>query len=118
MPKAFVPINGANLGAVVNQINNNFARLDREVDTKKYGGRNGTDGVTIGRTGADQTGMIVMQNDKKVLEIGIYQSGRAGVVIYDSNEVPIGLYGQAPDDGRVGAWVAKPGQNVITLLGG
>jgi len=32
--------------------------------------------------------------------------------------IPNTLIGAAPDDKRAGIWVAKPGQNVKTLLGG
>jgi len=32
--------------------------------------------------------------------------------------IPNTLIGASPDDGRAGIWVAKPGQNVRTLLGG
>jgi len=37
---------------------------------------------------------------------------------YDTSGVPRILIGQAPDDGRMGEWVSKTGQNVYTLLGG
>jgi hypothetical protein len=118
MSNKYSPIQGQNIGALVSQINRNFAALDKEVVTKSFGGKNGTDGVTIGRTGEVTSGMVVTQNDKKVLEIGTYRDGRAGLIIYDENEVPIGLFGQAPDDARVGAWVASGSNNVLTLLGG
>lgn len=118
MPKKFIPINSSQIGAVVNQVNRNFAMIDKEVDTKTYGGQNGTDSLTIGRTGTDTVGLVVKQAGKKVLEIGIYRAGRAGMLVYDSNEVPVELYGQAPDDGRAGSWVIEPGENVLTELGG
>lgn len=118
MPYKYTPVQGTNVGALVSQINRNFASLDKETVSKSFGGKNGTDGVTIGRTGDNTAGMVVTQDGKKVLEIGTYQDGRAGLLIYDSNEVPIALFGQAPDDARAGAWVANAGKNVLTLLGG
>ena len=49
---------------------------------------------------------------------GLYREGRFASIRYDENGVPVSLYGMAPDDGRMGFWQAKPGENVITLLGG
>lgn len=44
--------------------------------------------------------------------------GGYGTLYYDSNNVPRILIGTSPDDGRIGIWTSKAGQNVITLLGG
>lgn len=44
--------------------------------------------------------------------------GGYGTLYYDSNGIPSILIGQAPDDGRIGRWEAKAGENVVTLLGG
>jgi len=41
-----------------------------------------------------------------------------GRTIYYTGTNPNVLVGGAPDDGRGGLWVTKPGQNVITKLGG
>lgn len=38
--------------------------------------------------------------------------------VWYNDGVPNTLIGAAPDDGRAGIWVAKPGENVKTLLGG
>ena len=118
MPKKFTPLQGKDIGQIVVQLNRNLSMLDKEVDTKTYGGKNGTDGLTIGRTSDTTVGMVVKQDDKKVLEIGIYQTGRAGLLIYDAAGVPIALFGQAPDDARVGAWVTLSGTDVLEQLGG
>lgn len=42
---------------------------------------------------------------------------RTGYLFSDANSRRIKI-GSAPDDGRVGIWVSKPGEDVIDLLGG
>lgn len=44
--------------------------------------------------------------------------GGYGTLYYDANGIPNTLIGQAPDDGRMGIWQVKPGENVVTELGG
>lgn len=42
---------------------------------------------------------------------------RTGFLFSDANNRRIKI-GSAPDDGRVGNWISKPGTDVITQLGG
>lgn len=49
---------------------------------------------------------------------GRLPGGGYGTLYYDANGIPSILIGQAPDDKRMGMWQAKPGQNVVTQLGG
>ena len=94
MPNVFIPVptNGDNR---FTQINANFAKLDAEAVRKQFGKSNG-----------------------QSLIIGLYDGEHYGMLFYDENGVPVQLIGQAPDDGRMGMWTARPGENVITLLGG
>ena len=118
MPNRITPVNpNASQGAQVQTINTALRVLDREAVVKKF---NGTDGesLTIGKTGDSTLGITAMQNDKIAMQIGKYNSNRYGQVFYDSTGIPIILIGQAPDDWRMGIWQTKPGQNVLTGLGG
>lgn len=77
-------------------INNNFARLDGEAVTK-----------------------VIKQAGGKIAMIeGRLPYGGFGTLYYDKNGIPTELIGQAPDDGRVGHWITKPGIDVIKQLGG
>lgn len=76
------------------QVNDNFRRLDRESIVKQFG-KSGSSNMVV----------------------GMYDGEHFGIVFYDSSGIPVQLVGQAPDDGRMGNWTAKPGENVMTLLG-
>lgn len=96
MPNVFQPINPqSSQSNAMAQINQNFARLDREAVTKVFKGPNGP----------------------RVIQ-GALPYGGYGILLYDDDGTPRVLIGTAPDDGRIGTWVSKPGQSVITLLGG
>lgn len=115
MPNSFTRINpGSDIKAAMNQVNQNFAKLDREAVTKKFG--QGDNQVVIGKAG-NYTGMVVGDISTNAIIFGRYREDRLGT-LYIQNGVPTELQGQAPDDGRMGHWIAKPGENVITLLGG
>lgn len=93
----FQPLNTGNSTQTnYNQVNNMVRQLNKEQTVKTFKQNGGSNAVVQGR----------------------YANDRYGILFYDSNGVPSVLIGQAPDDGRMGIWQAKPGQNVITLLGG
>lgn len=121
MPNTFNVVNSqASDASKWNQVNQNFAKLDAEAVTKKFGGPNSSNSVVIGKTGDDTIGMTVSQSGKSAMIVGKYQSNpdRYGVLIFDDDGNPVDLNGQAPDDGRPGHWVVPAGQNVLELLGG
>lgn len=92
----FVPIpQDASVGEVAKATNKALERFDSESVTKTFRQANGN---------------AIVQ--------GKLPYGGYGTLYYDSNGVPVELIGQAPIDNRVGHWIAKPGNNVITLLGG
>lgn len=96
MPNVFQPITSNSSDAAKwAQAHKNFAQLDREAVTKVFKGPNGP----------------------RVIQ-GQLPYGGYGMLLYDDDGTPRVLIGTAPDDGRIGTWVSKPGQSVITLLGG
>lgn len=99
------------------QINANFKKLDREAVVKQFKGNSG-ETLTMGKTSDDTLGINVTQNGNQAIQFGKYSATRYGLLLYDANGIPSILIGEAPDDGRMGIWVAAPGENVITLLGG
>lgn len=118
MPYRFLPISpGTDQENVIAQVNQNFAALDNEAVTKKFSTAP-NESLIIGNTGNNTIGMQIVQSGKVAMQVGRYNSTRYGQLFYDANGVPVILIGQAPDDGRMGMWVAKPGNNVLTLLGG
>lgn len=117
MPNRFKPIHpGSDQRNIVAQINSNFADLDRESVVKQFKGNTG-ETLTIGKTGDDTLGINVMQGTNQAMQFGKYNADRYGFLLYDDDGIPSILIGQAPDDGRMGIWVAAPGENVLTLLG-
>lgn len=137
MPNRFMPINpGSALQEALNQINKNFASLDQEAVTKKFGGQNSSDKVLIGKTGDNTAGMTITSGSN-TMYVGKLDDGRFGMTMFDAdgNEVfsgmymdgrfatigyqagvPVALRGMAPNDGRQGDWIVKPGLNVIDEL--
>jgi hypothetical protein len=116
MPNRFTPVNSSSsTPALVNQINQNFAKLDAEAVVKQFKGGNG-DALLIGKTGDTTLGMKITQGTNTTMQVGLYDGKHYGLLFYQDG-VPVQLIGQAPDDGRMGNWTAKPGQNVLTLLG-
>jgi len=118
MPKRFNLLQSNDVGALKNQINQNFAMLDKEVDTKTFFDRGTGETLTIGNTGDDTSGMSIDTSTARVFFIGRYGVSRYGLIVRDSDGIRRVLVGFAPDDGRPGIWVSKPGMDVITLLGG
>ena len=118
MPNRFTPVNSSSsMPSVINQINQNFAKLDNEGVVKQFKGSNG-DTLIIGKTGDTTFGIKVQDSSgDPVMVIGKYDQSHYGLLFYQDG-VPVQLIGQAPDDGRQGNWTVKPGQNVITQLGG
>ena len=116
MANRFQSINSSsNMSAIVNQVNKNFGALDREAVTKKFGQGNNT--VIIGRIDADRVGLVVGETSGNAIIYGKYREDRFGTLYYQ-NGIPVRLEGQAPDDGRMGSWQVRPGENVLTQLGG
>jgi hypothetical protein len=116
MPNRFNRINpGSKPDDQMNQINQNFAKLDQETVIKKFG--SSTDNLSIGKVGDNQLGMKVVQDGNQAIVFGKYKDDRYGMLLYQDG-VPILLIGQAPDDGRMGSWQVKTGYNVLTELGG
>jgi hypothetical protein len=97
-------------------VNNNFAKLDREVTTKQFKDRLGNT-MTIGNLQDDQFGISMLDANGTGLFIGLYRPNRFAKIAYQ-NGVATSLDGMAPDDGRIGFWVTANGQDVITALGG
>lgn len=102
--------------AQVAQINKNFAELDRETVTKVF--KSGTTELIQGKIDNSRFGTLMRVDGIDRQFDGLYMTGRFATIRYDEGGVPVMLDGMAPDDGRIGFWVAKPGENVITLLGG
>jgi len=116
MPNQFTPVTTSDQKAALNQINNNFRKLDAESVTKKFGSGDNT--VIIGKIG-DLAGTQYGDISSNGIFTGRYQDNPARFgTLYYQDGVPIALQGQAPDDGRQGSWQVKPGKNVITELGG
>lgn len=91
MPNRFTPINSKqNTQKALQTINNNFMMLDAETYSKTISGGGSTQMIT-GKLG----------------------NGRYGEVFYDTSGMPRILIGQAPNDGRPGIWITKPGFNVL-----
>lgn len=117
MPNAFLPLNeNAPTAQLVAQINSNFSKIDAEVTTKQFKDNNGNT-MIIGNLQNSQFGMSLLDKNGTGLFIGQYAPGRFAKIAYQSG-VAVSLDGMSPDDGRIGYWVAKPGQDVIKLLGG
>jgi hypothetical protein len=121
MPNRFQSIAPtSDLSTIVNAINQNFAVLDNEAVTKKFGSNDNT--VIIGAISGTATtptraGMVVGDITKDGIFYGRYADSRYGTLYYQDG-VPVRLDGMAPDDGRMGSWQVNTGQNVITQLGG
>ena len=93
----FRPLNSQNsTQSNYSQVNNMVRTLNKEQTVKTFKQSGGNNAIINGR-----------------LPWGGY-----GILLYDSDGIPSVLIGQAPDDSRMGIWQAKPGQNVVTLLGG
>lgn len=93
---AFQPLNSQNsTKSNYGQINDMVRTLNKEQTVKTY---------------KQASGNAIIQ--------GRLPWGGYGQLFYDDHGIPSILIGQAPDDGRMGIWQAKPGQNVVTLLGG
>lgn len=118
MPNRFNVAQGGDLRSVTNTMNQNFAMLDKEVESKVFFDRATNTTLTLGKTGDTTSGMQAVVNDLTAMHIGKYDSNHYGILLYDASGVPVVLIGQAPDDGRMGSWQVKPGRNVITDLGG
>ncbi len=82
-----------------------------------------SDTGTYGITYYDTSGNVVSVNDgsteTKYSSTGSIVSIDSGnkTVYYDATNPRI-VIGKSPDDGRIGIWISKVGQNVITNLGG
>lgn len=118
MPNRIAPINpNASKAGQIQAMNAALRILDREAVVKQFKGGNG-ESFIIGKTGDNTLGLTATQGENVAMQVGKYNATRYGSLYYDENGTPVALMGQAPDDGRMGIWVAKPGQNVLTLLGG
>lgn len=80
----------------VNNTNANFRQIEAENRSKTILNEQGVEQLTIGR----------------------YAPEKYGIVGYDTDGVRRILIGAAPNNGRIGIWVSKPGIDVITALGG
>lgn len=77
---------------------------------------NGADGV-MNRM-AHQTNSTTYKPTSTPGNTARVQMVNGSLIGYDATNTPRWLLGQAPDDGREGFWISRPGQNVWTLLGG
>jgi hypothetical protein len=95
MPNRFIPASqNASLEELIRLSNTNFSQIDSESVTKAFTQANGN-AIVQGR-----------------LPYGGY-----GQIYYDTDGKARILIGMSPDDGRMGIWMSKPGQDVLTLLG-
>ena len=91
MPNRFTPITSKqNTQKALQAINNNFMMLDAETYSKTISGGGSTQMIT-----------------------GKLSNGRYGEVFYDTSGMPRILIGQAPNNGRPGIWITRPGYNVL-----
>lgn len=72
-----------------------------------FGGSGKDFGIKVSQPGID----VTTATDSQLL----FQMDLTSWVWYNQG-IPNTLIGAAPNDGRAGIWVAKPGQNVKTLL--
>lgn len=115
MPNRFNIISaGADMRTIIAQVNANFAKLDQEAVTKKFG--SGDNQVVIGKAG-EYTGMVVGDPAGDAIIYGRYETDRLGT-LKTQGGVPVALDGQHPVDSHQGNWIVRPGYNVITELGG
>jgi hypothetical protein len=113
--KPIQPSAGFNLA--LESINKNFQRLDREAVTKIIKGPNNTDAILFGMR-SDGTFGIDFKDSTGALRASFGQTGGGfGLIIYDPDGTSRILIGNAPNDGRAGEWISKPGIDVIGLLG-
>ena len=92
MPNRFSPLSTkASLQSVIRQTNDNFRQLDAETNAK-----------TIQAGGG-----------KNAMQFGRLSNGKYGLLLYDESGTPRILVGQAPNGGRPGVWVTKPGFSVL-----
>ena len=91
----FNQINTKSFHDALPQINRNFQALDAEAVTKTF-------------TGKGQKPSIIQ---------GQLPNGMIGILLYSQTTgLPEILIGQSPDDGRMGVWQARPGEDVLDLL--
>lgn len=91
MPYKYNPIvSNQSTKTALQTINKNFMMLDAEVNTK-----------------------TIATGNKKQMVTGQLPNGKYGEVFYDLNGTPRILIGQAPNNGRPGIWITKPGFNVL-----
>ncbi len=115
MPNRYVNVNpNSGFSEAVNQINQNFRKLDSEAVTKKFG--SGDNQVIIGKAG-NYTGMVVGDLSTNAIIYGRYKPDKLGT-LHIQNGLPSELQGEHPVTGQMGHWISKPGLNVITELGG
>lgn len=94
MPNKFTPItSNQDTKAALQAANHNFMMLDAEAFTKD-----------------------VSKGGNSMVKFGKLPSGRYGLLIYDEGGMPRILVGQAPNDGRAGIWITKPGFDVLTEI--
>lgn len=117
MPDRFMPVSKeASLPDALTQINRSFQKLDREATLKQFKDNDGNTMLT-GNIGNGVFGTQLLDADGTGIFIGLYQSGRFGMLEYYQG-TPIYLNGMHPVDGHTGEWRSKNNQDVIALLGG
>lgn len=62
-------------------------------------------------------GLVITDGASSII-IGYDKNQLLGVQVADSSSTHRILLGMAPDDGRVGLWISKEGEDVVALLGG
>jgi hypothetical protein len=99
-------------------VNRNFQRLDKEAVTKIVKGPNNTNAILFGLR-PDGTFGIDFSDSNGTLRATFGQTAKGfALIIYDPDGTSRVLIGNAPDDGRAGEWISKPGIDVIQALGG
>ena len=113
MPNSFTPITTGDQKAALNQINNNFRKLDAESVTKSFGGQNSSDKLLIGKTGDETLGVSYKNDGNDKIVFGKLPDGTYGLIFYDANGTP-SIYMVIDTNGKPVLKVAKDGKNAQT----
>ena len=114
MPNRFMPLNpGSSLPDIIAQINKNFAALDNESVTKKFG--QGDESVIIGKKADGTIGLSFSQEGGDEITIGRGTDGSIGLRFRDQAGVEV-LVGKKAD-GSLGVIFTDPDDKRIKMLG-
>jgi len=116
MPNQFTPVTTTNQQAALNQINNNFRKLDAESVTKTFGGQNQDEKLLIGKTGDSTLGLSYKKDEQDKIVVGKLPDGTYGIIFYDNDGLP-SIYMSITADGVPVLKVAKEGKDASSASG-